>query len=190
MWPFHGECVIHLLGPIPPALYMEYRYVNCVLGLNTLKAKVKRSLGDIRWCRGGPTVDIVYSVTSVADVRRGDVKLGHWQFGRELLSNAKKFESLECMTPANVADEDLPDKAKAQSYRGSGGGEGKVHIDIVLQEQTQTRAKVELNGKRRGSSRVSCSNQARLALNDVGKCCKNVFLRIWNTSWSRQRRHT
>jgi len=43
-----------------------------------------------------------------------------------MLSNAKRFESLKCMKPANVTDEDVADEAKAQSYRGSGGGEGKV----------------------------------------------------------------
>jgi len=43
-----------------------------------------------------------------------------------VLSNAKRFESLECMKPANVTDEDVADEAKAQSHRGSGGGEGNM----------------------------------------------------------------
>jgi len=52
------------------------------------------------------------------------------------LTSAESFESLERTTPANVTDEDLTDKAKAQIYRGS-CGEGKVPIDIVQQEQAR-----------------------------------------------------
>ena len=84
-------------------------------------------------------------------------------------------------------------EAKAQSYRGL-GGEGKVHIDIVSQElQTQTGVGIEWNGERQGSSRVIVPTKRdpqRSALNDVGKYYRNVFLRIWNTTRSRLKRHT
>jgi len=52
------------------------------------------------------------------------------------LTGAESFELLERTKPADVTDEDVTDKAKAQIYRGS-YGEGKVHIDIVQQEQAR-----------------------------------------------------